>query len=75
MAAFLLSVCRDPAVVERTVDGGMCCSPGPRVRVPFLDLGSWDCGISSPGRRTVVDAAMVGCIGLVWVSLEDAVGF
>ena len=43
----------EPAVVERTVVGGMCLSPGPSVRVPFLDFGSWSVEISSPGSKVV----------------------
>ena len=41
-------------MVERTVVGGRCLNPGPSVRVPFLDSGSWSVDISSPGNKIVV---------------------
>lgn len=40
------------------VVGGMCRSPGPRVRVPFFDFGRDDSGIMSPGRTKAVDVAI-----------------
>jgi len=55
-AFFLLSVAKAPAMVVVIVFGGMCCRPGPRVRVFFLPVGTGRAsrGISSPGRTMVV---------------------
>ena len=60
-AFFLLSVTNAPAMVAVTVSGGMCRRPGPRVNVFFLPVpwGRALFAISSPGRTTVRDAAMV----------------
>ena len=56
---------RVPAVVEEIVVGGMWRSPGPSVRVPFLDLGRFCSGIMSPGLRKAVPVAIMG-VFVVW---------
>lgn len=60
-AFFFASVTRAPAIVALIVSGGMCCSPGPRVRALFFfaGVGSEAEDIWSPGRTTGRAVAMV----------------
>lgn len=59
-AFFLLSVTRAPPMVAEIVVGGICRSPGPKVRVFFfpVGVGKASLGISSPGRTMVIAAAI-----------------